>query len=153
VPVITEPLTDLPARFEELGRDPVERRRMVDAGVKVAIGGFAASNQPRYAPQQAGNLVALNKAPGATGLTWGEAFAAISSVPAEIAGLGGTRRRAQGGALGDVVLWDGDPLEVSSAPLRVFIDGIEQPLDNHQTRLRERYRTPGEGDLPKAYER
>jgi imidazolonepropionase-like amidohydrolase len=126
---------------------------MVQAGVKVAIGGFAASNQPRYAPQQAGNLVALNKVPGATGVTWGEAFAAISSIPAEIAGLGGQAGVLRAGALGDVVLWDGDPLEVSSAPLRVFIDGVEQPLDNHQTRLRERYRTPNEGDLPKAYER
>ena len=116
-------------------------------------GVLAVSNQPRYAPQQAGNLVALNKLPGATGLTWGEAFAAISSVPAEVAGLRGTAGVLRDGALGDVVLWDGDPLEVGSAPLRVFIDGVEQPLDNHQTRLRERYRTPGEGDLPKAYER
>jgi imidazolonepropionase-like amidohydrolase len=153
VPVITEPLTDLPARFEELAATQSNVGRMVQAGVKVAIGGFAASNQPRYAPQQAGNLVALGRLPGATGLTWGEAFAAISSVPAEIAGLGGTLGVLKDGAHGDVVLWDGDPLEVSSAPLRVFIDGVEQPLDNHQTRLRERYRTPGEGDLPKAYER
>lgn len=153
VPVITEPLTDLPTRFEELAATQSNVGRMVRAGVKVAIGGFAASNQPRYAPQQAGNLVALNRVPGATGLTWGQAFAAISSVPAEIAGLGSTLGVLRAGAHGDVVLWDGDPLEVGSAPLRVFIDGIEQPLDSHQTRLRERYRTPGERDLPKAYER
>jgi len=151
--VITEPLIDLPARFEELGATQSNVGRMIHDGVKVAIGGFAASNQPRYAPQQAGNLVALNKVPGATGVTWGAAFAAISSVPAEIAGLGGQAGVLKPGALGDVVLWDGDPLEVSSAPLRVFIDGVEQPLDNHQTRLRERYRTPNEGALPKAYER
>ena len=69
------------------------------------------------------------------------------------AAFGGTAGVLKGGAHGDVVLWDGDPLEVDSAPLRVFIDGVEQPLDNHQTRLRERYRTPGEGALPKAYER
>jgi imidazolonepropionase-like amidohydrolase len=153
VPVITEPLTDLPARFEQLGSTQSNMGRMVDAGVKVAIGGFAGDNQPRYAPQQAGNLVALGKLPGANGLTWGEAFAAISSVPAEIAGLGGMAGVLRAGAFGDVVLWDGDPLELSSAPVRVFIDGVEQPLDNHQTRLRERYRTPGEGDLPKAYDR
>ena len=152
VPVITEPLIDLPARFEQLGSTQSNVGRMVDAGVKVAIGGFAAGNQPRYAPQQAGNLVALGRLPGASGLTWGEAFAAISSVPAEIAGFGGTLGVLKDGAHGDVVLWDGDPLELSSAPLRVFIDGVEQPLDNHQTRLRERYRTPGEGNLPKAYE-
>ncbi|HUQ12882.1 MAG TPA: amidohydrolase, partial [Novosphingobium sp.] len=51
-----------------------------------------------------------------------------------------------------VVIWDGDPLEVSSAVLAVFIDGVAQPIDNHQTRLRERYRTPTEGALPKAYD-
>jgi imidazolonepropionase-like amidohydrolase len=153
VPVITEPLTDLPARFEQLGSTQSNVGRMVAAGVKVAIGGFAGDNQPRYAPQQAGNLVALNRLPGAAGLTWGQAFAAISSVPAEIAGLGGTLGVLKDGAHGDVVLWDGDPLEVGSAPLRVFIDGAEQPLDSHQTRLRQRYRTPDEGELPKAYER
>src|SRR5690606_8310819 len=105
-----------------------------------------------YAPQQAGNLVALNRLPGASGLTWGEAFAAISAVPAEIAGLGGTLGVLRPGAHGDVVLWDGAPLELGSAPERVFIDGIEQPLDSHQSRLRERYRTPQEGALPKAYD-
>jgi len=152
VPVITEPLVDLPARFEQLGSTQSNVGRMVDAGVKVAIGGFAGDNQPRYAPQQAGNLVALNRLPGASGLTWGEAFAAISSVPAEIAGLGGTLGVLRPGAHGDVVLWDGDPLELGSAPERVFIDGIEQPLDSHQSRLRERYRTPQEGALPKAYD-
>jgi len=36
----------------------------------------------------AGNMVALTKVPGAAGLSWGEAFAAISSVPAEISGKG-----------------------------------------------------------------
>jgi hypothetical protein len=50
------------------------------------------------------------------------------------------------------VLWDGDPLEVTSAALAVWIDGVQQPLGNHQTKLRERYRTPREGELPKAYE-
>lgn len=152
VPVITEPLTDLPARFEQLGSTQSNVGRMVKAGVKVAIGGFKASNQPRYAPQQAGNLVALNSLPGATGLTWGEAFAAITSVPAAISGLGGQAGVLKPGAIGDVVLWDGDPLELSSAPVKVYIDGVEQPLDSHQTRLRDRYRTPQEGALPKAYE-
>lgn len=152
VPVITEPLTDLPASFEQLGSTQSNVGRMVAAGVKVAIGGFDGDNQPRYAPQQAGNLVALGKVPGASGLTWGQAFAAITSIPAEISGLGGRAGVLAAGALGDVVLWDGDPLELSSAPVRVFIDGVEQPLDSHQTRLRDRYRTPGEGDLPKAYE-
>ena len=56
------------------------------------------------------------------------------------------------GAMGDIVVWDGDPLEVSSTPVKVYIDGIEQPLENHQTRLAERYRDLDESDLPKAYD-
>ena len=39
----------------------------------------------------------------------------------------------------DVVIWDGDPLEVTSAPAAVFIEGDEQPLVSRQTRLRDRY--------------
>ncbi len=152
VPVIAMALNDLPAGFEQLAASQSNVGRMVDAGVKVAIGRFGDMNQPRYAPQQAGNLVALNRIPGAAGLSWGEAFAAISSIPAEISGLEGQAGVLKPGAAGDVVIWDGDPLELSSAPLRVFIDGVEQPLDSHQTRLKERYRTPEEGELPKAYE-
>ena len=152
VPVITEPLTDLPARFEQLGSTQSNVGRMIRAGVKVAIGGFIGDNQPRYAPQQAGNLVALNKVPGASGLTWGQAFAAITSIPAQVSGLGGQAGVLRPSAFGDVVIWDGDPLELSSAPVAVYIDGVEQPLESHQTRLRERYRTPAEGDLPKAYD-
>jgi hypothetical protein len=37
------------------------------------------------------------------------------------------------------VIWDGDPLEVQSAPTAVFIGGVEQPLVSRQTRLRDRY--------------
>jgi hypothetical protein len=34
----------------------------------------------------------------------------------------------------------------------VFIDGVRQPLETHQTRLRDRYRyLPGQRDLPEAY--
>ena len=54
--------------------------------------------------------------------------------------------------MGDLVIWDGDPLEVGSMPVKVFIDGVEQPLDNHQSRLKERYRDLDESDLPKAYD-
>lgn len=152
VPVLADALDDLPSSFEQLAATQSNVGRMVRAGVKVGLGGFMGMTQPRYAPQYAGNLVALQKVPGATGLSWGEAFATITSVPAEISGHGGQFGVLKPGAAGDLVLWDGDPLEVSSAPLRVFIDGIEQPLDNHQSRLRQRYRDLDESDLPKAYD-
>ncbi len=151
IPVIANGLVDLPERFEQLASTQSNIGRMRRAGVKVAINA-AAMEQPRYLPQFAGNLVSLQRVPRAAGLSWGEALAAITSVPAEIAGLGERHGVLKPGAVGDVVVWDGDPLEVSSTPVRVYIDGIEQPLTNHQTRLRERYRDLDESDLPKAYD-
>ena len=152
VPVIADALDDLPASFEQLAATQSNVGRMVAAGVKVAIGRMTGTEQPRNAVQYAGNLVALGKVPRATGLTWGQALASITSVPAAISGMGGKLGVLAPGAAGDVVIWDGDPLELSSAPVKVFIDGVEQPVDNHQTRLRERYRDLDESDLPKSYD-
>jgi imidazolonepropionase-like amidohydrolase len=119
--------------------------------VKVAINA-SGLNHARRLTQMAGNLVALTKVPGAAGLSWGEAFAAISSVPAEISGMGGVAGVLKAGAHGDVVIWDGDPLEVGSIPTRVYIGGVEQSLENHQSRLLDRYKSGLEGSLPKAYD-
>ncbi|WP_338241929.1 amidohydrolase family protein [Aurantiacibacter hainanensis] len=153
VPVIAAALRDLPVSFEQLAATQSNLGRLVDAGVRVAIGVYDSSgDHPRNLPQQAGNMVALNDVPGATGLTWGEAFAAITSVPAAIGGLEGEAGVLAPGALGDLVVWDGDPLELSSAPIRVFVEGVEQPLTNHQTRLRDRYRSLDESERPRAYE-
>ena len=155
VPVIASALNDLPATFEMLGATQSNVGRMKDAGVKVAIGMIndRDAHQLRYSTQYAGNLVSLQRVPGATGLSWDEAFAAISSTPAEIMGVADRYGSLKPGRAGDVVIWDGDPLELYAAPTKVFIDGVEQPLGNRQDRLRDRYRTPQEGALPKAYDR
>ena len=155
VPVLANALTDLPASFEQLASTQSNIGRMVEAGVQVGIGMINddEARQVRVSTQYAGNLVALNKLPGANGLEWGEAFAAISSKPAEALGLGGEIGSLRPGRRADVVVWSGDPLELSSAPELVLIDGVQQPLENRQTKLRDRYATPHEGALPKAYER
>jgi len=152
VPVIADALDDLPETFEVLAATQSNIGRMQRAGVQVAISANSGTN-PRNMPQAAGNLVALQRIPGASGLSWGQAFAAISSVPAAISGYGGQAGVLAPGAVGDVVIWDGDPLEVGSVPTRVFINGVEQSLASHQSRLRERYRDLDESDLPKAYDR
>lgn len=155
VPVIASALNDLPAAFEQLAATQSNIGRMKAAGVDVAIGMIddRDSHQLRYSPQYAGNLVALGRLPGAAGLSWADAFAAITSKPAEIMGVGNEIGSLLPGRRADVVIWSGDPLELSSTPEAVFIDGIRQPIETRQTRLRDRYRTPQEGDLPKAYER
>lgn len=155
IPVLATPLHDLPDSFEALASTQSNIGRMKKAGVKVAIGMIDDNDahQIRVSPQYAGNLVSLGRVPGATGVSWGEAFAMISSVPAEIMGLGGEIGSLRAGRRGDVVIWSGDPLETTSQVTTVLIDGVAQPLENRQTKLRNRYMTPEEGDLPKAYER
>ncbi|AUW58277.1 amidohydrolase [Sphingobium sp. SCG-1] len=154
IPVITAGLTDLPASFEKLAATQSNVGRMVAAGVLVALGMTEGNDatQLRWALQQAGNMVALQKIPGATGLSWGQALRAITSAPAEAIGMGDRLGSLKAGHVGDVVIWDGDPLELTSAPTAVFIDGQQQPLDNRQLRLRDRYATPAPGELPKAYQ-
>ncbi|MEP3227302.1 MAG: amidohydrolase family protein [Parasphingorhabdus sp.] len=155
IPVLASALSDLPYSFEDLSATQSNIGRMKKAGVQVAIGMIndRDAHQLRYSMQYAGNLVALNNVPRATGLSWDEAFAAISSKPAEIMGMGGKLGSLKAGRQGDVVIWTGDPLELSTQVERVFIDGVEQSLSNRQQRLRDRYRTPQPGNLPKAYDR
>lgn len=152
VPVLASALADLPGSFETLAATQSNVGRMTAAGVKVALGGFYDLDQPRYAAQFAGNLVGLSRVPGAAGLSWGQALASITSIPAEILGEGAKFGSLKPGLSADVVIWDGDPLEVASAPITIYVDGKLQSLVNHQSRLRQRYRHPGEGALPKAYE-
>jgi imidazolonepropionase-like amidohydrolase len=155
VPVIANALVDLPGSFEQLAATQSNVGRMEAAGVKVALGMINddEARQVRLARQHAGNLVAIGKLPGATGLGWGAAFASITSRPAEAVGMGSELGSLRAGRRADVVIWDGDPLENTTAALSVMIDGVQQPMENHQTKLRDRYRTLTEGPLPKAYQR
>lgn len=155
VPVIASALNDLPSSFDQIAATQSNVGRMKAAGVTLAIGMIDDDDtrQAQLSMQYAGNLVALNKVPGATGLSWNDAFAAITSKPAEVIGMGAEIGSLRVGRRGDVVIWDGDPLEVTSAVEKVWIDGVAQPLESRQTRLRARYATPQEGALPKAFDR
>jgi imidazolonepropionase-like amidohydrolase len=157
VPVIAAALADLPAQFENLAATESNVGRLRAAGVPVALEATNGSGVPtggdHVLRQFAGNLVAIARIPGATGLDWGQAFASITSGPAEAIGMGGEIGSLRAGRRADVVIWDGDPLELSSVPVATWIDGVSQPMRSRQTELRDRYLTPVEGALPKAYER
>jgi imidazolonepropionase-like amidohydrolase len=155
VPVIASAVNDLPSSFEQLAATQSNVGRMRDAGVEVSIG-MIDDNDTRYLfneRQYAGNLVALGNVPGASGVSWGEALAMISSRPAEALGLGRDIGSLAPGRRADVVIWSGDPLQVSSSAETVFIDGVQQPLDTRQTKLRERYKDLSRDVLPEAYRR
>jgi imidazolonepropionase-like amidohydrolase len=153
VPVIASAVNDLPASFEQIAATQSNVGRMRSAGVNVSIG-MIDDNDTRnlfMERQYAGNLVALQRMPGATGVSWGEALAMITSRPAQAIGMGGEIGSLAPGRRADVVIWSGDPLEGSSAAEQVFIDGVRQPLETHQTRLLDRYRYLPRRDLPEAY--
>jgi imidazolonepropionase-like amidohydrolase len=130
VPVLINPLTDLPQSFEELGATLENAARLVRAGVTVAFL-TGDSHNSRNLRQGAGNAVAH-------GLPWESALAAMTVNPARIWGLDayGT---LEPGKDADLVIWSGDPLEVTTAAERVFIRGQEMPQDSRQIRLRDRY--------------
>ncbi|GGB21101.1 amidohydrolase [Sphingomonas metalli] len=152
VPVMASAIADLPASFEQLAATESNVGRLQRAGVTVGVL-FDGSGGEHNLKQFAGNLVAIGKIPGAAGLSWGQALAAITSGPAEVMGIGGEIGSLRPGRRADVVLWSGDPLELSSLPERLWIDGKPQPMRSRQNRLRDRYLTPADGALPKAYTR
>jgi imidazolonepropionase-like amidohydrolase len=155
VPVIASALNDLPSSFEKIAATQSNVGRMAGAGVHVAIGMINEDetrnlfNQRQYA----GNLVALNDVPGATGVPWGEALAMVTSRAAEAIGMGREIGSLAPGRRADVVIWSDDPLQVTSHAEMVLIDGVQQPLETRQTKLRDRYRDLERGVLPEAYRR
>jgi imidazolonepropionase-like amidohydrolase len=139
IPVILDPFAALPDRFERFGARPDNVALLQAAGVTIAIApapGSVDAPQTRLALQLAGNAVAH-------GLDWDAAFAAITSGPAAIFGVDRDLGALAKGKLADVVIWDGDPLELMSAPTAVYIAGRAMPLTSRQTALRDRY-------MPKA---
>ncbi|WP_118857446.1 amidohydrolase family protein [Sphingomonas mesophila] len=153
--VIASADTTLPASFERLAATQSNIGRMRAAGVDVAIG-MIDDNDTRYLfnqRQYAANLVAIGKVPGATGISWGEAMRMITQAPADAIGLGRQLGSLGAGKRGDVVIWSGDPLEMTSATEAVWIDGVRQPLETRQTKLRDRYQSLERRSLPEAYRR
>lgn len=143
VPVIIDTQADLPSQFENLGARLDNAARLQRAGVQVAIMGSRDFNNLRQGRLNAGLAVAY-------GLNRDAAMASLTSVPAKIWGLTATGS-LESGKEADVVLWNGDPLETTSWPLAVFIDGVEQPQSTRAFELRDRYAQPGPNGYPQAY--
>ncbi|HMB54412.1 MAG TPA: amidohydrolase family protein [Thermoanaerobaculia bacterium] len=144
VPVLLDPMENLPASFDQLGSTLENAARLDAAGVPVAFASGGAHNV-RNLRQAAGNAVAH-------GMRWESALRAMTTTPARIWGMPDWGR-IEAGYVADVVVWDGDPLEVTTFADRVFIAGEEIEMESRQTLLRDRYmELPEEGDWPPAYE-
>jgi hypothetical protein len=134
VPVVLDPLADLPDSFDMIGATLQNAARLTRAGVRVAFTNTSdGTHNARKVRQGAGIAVA-------NGLPWEAALAGLTANPAEIFGLGAQYGRIAPGYVADLVLWSGDPLEVTTVAQQVWIDGRAQPMSSRQTELRDRYR-------------
>ena len=133
VPVILDPLDNIPGSFDSLNATYENVIRLDEAGVEMAFyySQGAGAHNAYLATQSAGNAVAM-------GLDYDTAMKAITSNPADIFGLVGVGSIAPGFDA-DLVVWDGDPLELMSNVENVLIDGVEQDLSNRYEELTERY--------------
>ena len=128
--VILSATTNLPIGFDTLGARLDNAALLREAGVDVLYTGSETHNT-RNLRQLAGNAVAY-------GVRWYDALDSLTRKAALIWGMPdyGVLRS---GAVGDVVVWSGDPLEISTWAERVIIDGRMMPMRSRQTRLLERY--------------
>ncbi len=134
VPVLLDPLANLPSSFDSIGARADNAALLARVGVRVAFTQVVSdkSHNARKIRQLAGNAVAH-------GLPWDIALAGLTSVPAEIFGVADRRGRIAVGQAADLVLWNGDPLEVTTLAEQVWINGNAVPMRSRQTELRDRY--------------
>ncbi|WP_425507293.1 amidohydrolase family protein [Stenotrophomonas lactitubi] len=133
VPVFVDALGNLPATFDQIGATLENAARLQRAGVPVA---FAqrddASHNARKMRQLAGNAVA-------NGLPWADGLAGLTRVPAEVLGVADQIGSIEPGKRADLVLWEGDPLDVAHYAEQVWLGGRAMPMRSRQTELRDRY--------------
>lgn len=146
VPVFVDGLGNLPSSFDQLGATLQNAARLKAAGVPVS---FAqrddASHNARKMRQLAGNAVA-------NGLPWDDGLAGLTRVPAQALGVGDRLGTIEPGKLADLVLWEGDPLDVGHYAEQVWLGGRAMQMRSRQTDLRDRYQAPASAE-PRAYSR
>ncbi len=132
VPVILRPVLSLPLDeddpYDRLLSQPAE---LAAAGVKFAFASFDNSFARRLG-QNAANAVAH-------GLPYDEALKAVTLYPAQIFGLADQIGTLEQGKLANVIVTNGDPLELTTDAKYLFIRGQLTSLDNRHLRLYEKY--------------
>tara|TARA_A100000164_G_scaffold67230_1_gene55880 strand:+ start:73 stop:1332 length:1260 start_codon:yes stop_codon:yes gene_type:complete len=140
IPVIINPFDNIPDSFDELASNIRIASSLEKAGIKVM---FSESRTHNYhlIRQGAGNAVA-------NGMSYIGAIMALTSNVAESFNIL-ERGRLQQGMKADLVIWEGDPLEPSTFPSKVYINGNDMDLSTRSSRLTERY--IDKRDLPNTY--
>lgn len=140
IPVILDPMDDLPTSYDRIGARPDNAALLAQAGVTLA---FSVSGQGIYLSYNAGPSMREGAGIAVShGLPYRAALQAITLGAARIWGLESHSGALAAGRDADLVIWDGDPLEPATAPVLVMIAGREISLITRQMLLRERYAPP-----------
>lgn len=141
VPVIVRGINRMPLRESDPYSSAFEvPARLAAAGVSFSIASGDEPAHERSLPAQCGRAAAH-------GLDAGMALEAVTRMPAELAGVGDRYGSLAPGRSATVVLWSGDPFEITSMVRRAWIDGGEVDLNDRQKRMRAKYL---EKDLQRA---
>ena len=130
IPLIVNPINNIPNSFDELGSNINMTSMLEKAGITLM---FNVSRSHNYHLIRQGAGVAV-----ANGMSYGGAIKALTSNVAETFNLK-NRGSIKVGNIADIVVWEDDPLEPSSMPEKVIINGIDTDLTTRSTRLRDRY--------------
>ena len=130
IPLIVNPINNIPNSFDELASNINASARLEDAGITLM---FNAPRDHNYHLIRQGAGVAV-----ANGMSYSGAIKALSSNVSKTFKLG-QKGLIEEGSSADLMIWDADPLEPSSMPIKVFINGIDTDLTTRSSRLRDRY--------------
>ncbi len=130
VPLIINPINNIPGSFDELAANIELASNLETLGITLM---FNAPRSHNYHLIRQGAGVAV-----ANGMSYEGALKAITLSPVEIFKLGKRGQIAQGN-IADLIIWDADPLEPSSMPEKVFINGKDIDLTTRMSRLTDRY--------------
>jgi len=131
VPVIVGPIYEAPKEDERYDAVYSLPAQLYKRGVKIVFASYSAHNV-RNLPDQAGFATAF-------GLPYEEALKAITINAAEVWGVADQLGSLDVGKTANVVVANGDPLDVKTDVKQVFIAGREVPMTNRQVRLRDEY--------------
>jgi len=140
IPLIINPINNIPGSFDELAANIELASNLESLGITLM---FNAPRSHNYHLVRQGAGVAV-----ANGMSYEGALKAITLSPVEIFKLGKRGQIAQGN-IADLIIWDADPLEPSSMPEKVFINGKDIDLTTRMSRLTDRYTK--EKDKPNGY--
>ena len=140
IAVMVNGLDNLPSNFDALGSRLDNAARLHAAGVQVLFTSGETHNA-RKIRQGAGTAVAH-------GMPYDAALEAMTTAPSRI--FGSRSRSLEVGNRADLVIWSGDPLEVTSYATSVILDGEVTSMETRQSKLLERY-LPEDAGLGRAY--